>query len=297
MDRIKKVSREVKEAIQRKSAYTLPNNPTEAGWKPEAIRRAFWQPIIDSVNSAIPEIDRVVGEINAYLNFAIKELDSVSEIIGIYHHTPTGLVLTLSEEGFSIVGYQGEETNIIIPAYVYHENKYIKVVSIENEAFTLDSIESVEIPETVVSIGDRAFNACVNLEKVTLHGEVDIGLLVFGSIYTNYYVPKEYLQYYQVALVSYVSSVDRQIVGVDTIKNNAKSIETIFADLKSLLNQVSSMQDNLSVLNLQVQKMVAYGNEAIEVTPATSLLDTDTESLFISTQIECAITGESLKTY
>ena len=38
MDRIQKVNAEVKSAIQRKSAYTLPNNPTDSGWKANDMR-------------------------------------------------------------------------------------------------------------------------------------------------------------------------------------------------------------------------------------------------------------------
>lgn len=35
--------------------------------KPDEIKRAFWQPVVDVTNSTISEIDRVVDEINAYL--------------------------------------------------------------------------------------------------------------------------------------------------------------------------------------------------------------------------------------
>lgn len=53
MAKIKKVSAETKAAIRRKSAYTLPNNPTDSGYKADDIRRAFWQPIVDISQSAI----------------------------------------------------------------------------------------------------------------------------------------------------------------------------------------------------------------------------------------------------
>ena len=53
MAKIKKVSAETKAAIRRKSAYTLPNNPTDSGYKADDIRRAFWQPIADISQSAI----------------------------------------------------------------------------------------------------------------------------------------------------------------------------------------------------------------------------------------------------
>ena len=67
MAKIKKVSAETKAAIRRKSAYTLPNNPTDSGYKADDIRRAFWQPIVDISQSAIAEVDRVVEEVNEIL--------------------------------------------------------------------------------------------------------------------------------------------------------------------------------------------------------------------------------------
>lgn len=67
MGAIKNISPEVLEAIKRKSAFTLPDNPGASGYKPEDIRRALYRPILDATNSALAEIDRVIDEINDYL--------------------------------------------------------------------------------------------------------------------------------------------------------------------------------------------------------------------------------------
>lgn len=64
---INNVSSETREAIRRKSAYSLPNNPSDRGMKPEDIKKAFWQPILDVTNSSLTEIDRVVNELNVVL--------------------------------------------------------------------------------------------------------------------------------------------------------------------------------------------------------------------------------------
>lgn len=64
---VNKVSQVVKDAIKRKSAYALPDRPSDQGMKPDEIKRAFWQPIIDVTNSTISETDRVVEEINIHL--------------------------------------------------------------------------------------------------------------------------------------------------------------------------------------------------------------------------------------
>ena len=230
MDRIQKVNAEVKSAIQRKSAYTLPNNPTDSGWKANDIRKAFWQPIIDNANSAITEIDRVVDEVNGYLNYAVKGLDSIVSVAGSYYHSSTGLIYTLSEEGFVVSGYEGEEVSLAVPAHIYHDGQYVKVVGIAGEAFKGKAIEHIEIPETVGIIGDSAFASCMKLATVVFKGESELGSGVFGSTNTVYTVPKEYLTAYQSSLASYVLSVENQVRGVNTIENNANDIAILYRD-------------------------------------------------------------------
>ena len=225
MDRIQKVNAEVKSAIQRKSAYTLPNNPTESGWKANDIRKFFWQPVIDKDNSTITEIDRVVDEVNVYLNYAVKGLDSIVSVAGNYYHSSTGLIYTLSEEGFVVSGYEGEEVSFAVPAHIYHDGQYVEVVGIAGEAFKGKEIEHIEIPETVEIIGDSAFASCMKLATVVFKGISALGSEVFGSTNTVYTVPKEYLTAYQSSLASYVLSVECQILGVNTVENNFKEIK------------------------------------------------------------------------
>ncbi len=61
---INKTSASTLEAIRRKSAQPLPNNPTEAGYKASEIKNAFYKPILDKENSVLSELNRVVDEIN-----------------------------------------------------------------------------------------------------------------------------------------------------------------------------------------------------------------------------------------
>ncbi len=68
MAKIKKVSAETKAAIRRKSAYTLPNNPTDSGYKADDIRRAFWQPIADISQSAIAMGKSITLMVNVQVN-------------------------------------------------------------------------------------------------------------------------------------------------------------------------------------------------------------------------------------
>ena len=76
---VKKVSAETKSAITRKSAQTLPINPSERGYSAEEIKRRFYQPIIDAANSSIAEIDRVVDEVNTALEQVDGNLEDFIE--------------------------------------------------------------------------------------------------------------------------------------------------------------------------------------------------------------------------
>lgn len=81
MPKIEKVSENVKTAIRRKSAYGLPDRPSEYGMKPEDIKRAFYQPIIDMSYSAITEIDRVADEVNTALEEVGAGMEKTNEAI------------------------------------------------------------------------------------------------------------------------------------------------------------------------------------------------------------------------
>lgn len=76
INKIQNVSATTKSAISRKSAQTLPNNPSEQGYSAEEIKRRFYQPVLDAANSAIAEIDRIVNEMNVSFGQVSDELDN-----------------------------------------------------------------------------------------------------------------------------------------------------------------------------------------------------------------------------
>lgn len=61
------ISAEALAAIKRKSAFNLPDRPSERGMKPAEIKSALYAPITDSENSVIAELSRVIGELNLVL--------------------------------------------------------------------------------------------------------------------------------------------------------------------------------------------------------------------------------------
>ncbi len=83
LSKINKVSETTKSAIKRKSAQTLPNNPSARGYSAEEIKRRFYQPIIDATNSALTEIDRVVEEVNNAITQVNSNLNTFIEATSI----------------------------------------------------------------------------------------------------------------------------------------------------------------------------------------------------------------------
>ena len=63
-----------------------------------------------------------------------------------------------------LVGYNGVETDLVLPSYITEINRY---------AFSnCDSLTSVEIPDSVISIGDYAFQYCDSLTSVVIPDSV-----------------------------------------------------------------------------------------------------------------------------
>lgn len=61
---INKISSETINAILRKTAYRLPDNPSEQGFKAADIKKAFYQFIDDATASLVSEMNRIVEEAN-----------------------------------------------------------------------------------------------------------------------------------------------------------------------------------------------------------------------------------------
>ena len=150
MAKIKKVSADTKAAIRRKSAYTLPNNPTDSGYKADDIRRAFWQPVVDISQSAIAEVDRVVDEINEIIGQTSTGYDTINSIAGEFYHSTNGFIYKASDNGFILTGYEGESTKIEIPAEVLFEGERSPVIKIASGSF--ENLSTVFITKLLPTI-------------------------------------------------------------------------------------------------------------------------------------------------
>ena len=78
--------------------------------------------------------------------------------------------------------YNTNDTNIVIPSEVKYNGRVYIVTGLLDECFQNNGIQTVEIPETVKSIGDRAFQGCVYLKSVNLpDGLYYLGMNVFHN--------------------------------------------------------------------------------------------------------------------
>lgn len=114
----------------------------------------------------------------------------------------------LTEEtdgGVKVVGYEGEDTDVVIPAKIngkavvsvarnaFLENYGITSVKLEEGikeigpfAFKLCvSLENISLPQTLEKIGDGAFSDCRKLKEVALPGGVsEVGTLAFSGCFS-----------------------------------------------------------------------------------------------------------------
>lgn len=128
MDKINNITPEKKENIRRSSAYSLPHNPSDRGWSAEDIRKVFYKPIIDAVNSALAEIDRVVdeangifGSIDGIVTDAKESVESSrTEMAELKEQMPL-----LGINSISYVGADDEGGNVYLVSYNNGNEAYI----------------------------------------------------------------------------------------------------------------------------------------------------------------------------
>ena len=86
----------------------------------------------------------------------------------------------LIRENGMIYDYIGLETDLVVPETVFG----IKVKGIEAKAFEGQSwLSSIVIPESISTIGERAFSNCDNLAEVTAKGITDLPKYAFSNCY------------------------------------------------------------------------------------------------------------------
>ena len=103
---------------------------------------------------------------------------------GIYYNITSSTDLTVEvtyeREGITVIsGYRGEVT---IPPTVSYDDNIYSVTTIGNSAFYGSDLTSIAIPESVTSIGGRAFGDCSSLTSIIIPKSVtSIGYSAFGG--------------------------------------------------------------------------------------------------------------------
>ena len=64
---IENISVKTEQSILRKSAYGMPDRPSESGMRTDEIKKAFYSAIIDKADSVLSELKRVVSEANTII--------------------------------------------------------------------------------------------------------------------------------------------------------------------------------------------------------------------------------------
>ena len=86
----------------------------------------------------------------------------------------------------SVAGYNGDGTDVdlVIPSVVTHDNRYYSVAYIEDNAFYQKAFRTAIIEEGIAKLGNRAFEDCASLIKVSLPNTLkEIGESAFSCDY------------------------------------------------------------------------------------------------------------------
>lgn len=132
-NRIKQVSTETENAMLRKSAFGLPNRPSELGMKAEDIKKAFYKSLIDSENSLLSELKRVISEANEILS----TIDSLSN--GHIEDTNNPHKVTKSQIGLSQVDNTSDANKPISVLQQYELNKKVSKTEIQDNVTSSDA--------------------------------------------------------------------------------------------------------------------------------------------------------------
>lgn len=124
---------------------------------------------------------RLIRKILVFAFLSCVTLNAFSydfEVDGIYYNynAKDQTAIVTYDFGHSYVG------NIIIPEYVSINGRSIKVTCIGDYAFSsCDNLETVKLPESIISIGEAAFSNCSNLRLINIPSSViEIGKAAFN---------------------------------------------------------------------------------------------------------------------
>lgn len=96
---IEQVSTNTEQAIKRKTAYALPDRPSESGMRPDEIKKAFYSAMTDKDNSLMAEIKRIVNESNNVTEDIYKLIEAQKKVDISQTETNANKVMVTDEKG------------------------------------------------------------------------------------------------------------------------------------------------------------------------------------------------------
>lgn len=231
MAKIRKISDETKKKLEHTSAFALPDNPSGEGYKPEAIKAAFYKPIIDANTSAVAEIDRVTDEVNEVFQSlsAADDFDYATKrektVLNVFDGSD-GFVYELKSDDttnyFDLIDYTGDKTKVIVPRTINYTDadgkhivplKEVKAATNKEYNSTFNDITEFTIDET---------DYLIDIFGVLTHVTVNVP----QELYNDYIAAQESTQddnYVNCTFVPYATLKDTA-ARMATVENNIEQI-------------------------------------------------------------------------
>lgn len=201
------------------------------------------------------------------ITFPLSSFAYDFEVDNIYYN-----VLSLDDMTCETVGCKQDLTTLVIPADVSYRSKTFKVIRIGHESDEVDykSITNVEIPNSVIEIGDSAFFNCSSLTSIDIPNSViKIGKYAFSSCKSlqSVEIPNSVIE-----IGKYAFSNCRSLTSVKIPNSVTKIYEGTFDDCRELQsveipNSVTSIREGAF--------MYCSSLPSVEIPNSVSFIDED----------------------
>lgn len=214
---IENLSNETIETIKNRSAYKLPNNPSERGFKTEDIKGAFWRAEFDGEMSIMGQLKKIVDRLNQILPQTLDNTQIVDNCV-----TADPSKVASANQLVVLKGLIDSASNEMLDIKSNVDNQDLTINSLGTQ---IDEVESSlsNITSTVQENAgniESLNNEITNLTQTSgLLYKDDNGVLRCGDIV----VPQQ---------KTLVSSAD----GISVLKSGV-GYQTIFTDSKSIYNR------------------------------------------------------------